>query len=289
MSAIRRQDQDARPEQARRSREERKARLEAERADMMVDILRPWESASSSVGPLGASTAEPASSSDLTREESGALIPQTPQRTPRCFICERKANEHSICAFCKRVCCDRHRRNTVCCQYWKCPQCSCYCNKPPPVFSYEESVRGPQGAVPMETPQPKRSIPERLKKAVEESRIDLERSVPATPITHVVRKLPDTANAAAPKWALKETKEESAEKLDDQDDGRSTPTVADTPVQERTPSPLPDTDLTPIANGGNPQEEEEKPPQKAKATSPPQPEVLTYTSLEDMKENFDGG
>ena len=122
MSAIRKQAQDARTEQARLRGEERKARLEAEQAALMGEILTPWGSASSSVGPSGASTAEPANSSGPTKEKRGVLLPQTPQRTPKCYICERKAHEHSVCAFCERVCCDRHRRNTVCCQYWKCDQ-----------------------------------------------------------------------------------------------------------------------------------------------------------------------
>ena len=140
--------------------------------------------------------AEPASSSGLTKEERGVLLPQTPPRTPKCFICQRVAHEHSVCAFCERVCCDRHRRNTVCCTYWKCDQCSCYCRRPPPVFSYEESTRGPQGAPPMESSWPERSVPERSTSVLEDS--GHHDRIPATPITTEDRKTPKVADPTPP-------------------------------------------------------------------------------------------
>ena len=135
----------------------------------MAELMRPWEPASSSIGPPGAPMAEPVSSSGLTKEERGAQIPQTPPRTPKCYICKREASEHSICAFCQQVCCGKRRRNTECCHWWKCDQCSCHCGRPPPVSTDEQSTGGPPEAPPAESSWPEKSVPERLKTVLEDS------------------------------------------------------------------------------------------------------------------------
>ncbi len=107
-----RQAEENRANQARLRGEARRARLKAELEEakqegyegrpVLQEILTPlthWpgEPASSSVGPPGASTAEPASSGGDTE----TARPQTPQRSPRCKICERNTHEHSICVFCE--------------------------------------------------------------------------------------------------------------------------------------------------------------------------------------------
>ncbi len=131
-----RQAEEDRINQAKIRNDERKARLMAliEKAEeeefkdqpLLQAILtpltyQPGEQASSSVGPRGALTAEPASSGEVSQAARGDYIPQTPQRLTQnqCQICGLSAHEHSICVFCKQVFCDRHRYNTKCCQTWK--------------------------------------------------------------------------------------------------------------------------------------------------------------------------
>ncbi len=101
---------------------------------------------------------------------------------------------------------------------------------------------------------------------------------------------PKEADATPPTWAFfKSAKAEPEDKLDD-DDSHSTTTIAETPVPERTPSPIqpdstPDNDNK-VTMDADAQEEEVNRPQKAEVTPPPQPKVLKFTSVEDMKENL---
>ena len=59
----------------------------------------PGEPASSSVGPPGASTAEPASSGGETETARVDYVPQTPQRSPQhqCKICEECTPTFDLC------------------------------------------------------------------------------------------------------------------------------------------------------------------------------------------------
>ncbi len=86
MRILRKEDQEARAEQARLKGEKRRARL-------MTELMTPMT--------------EPMSSSSSKKEERGEEIPQTPPRRTiwKCYKCKKEANEHSICSFCNRVCC----------------------------------------------------------------------------------------------------------------------------------------------------------------------------------------
>ena len=216
---------------------------------------------------------EPLSSSSSKKEELGQEIPQTPPRRKKwkCYKCNKEANEHSICSFCNRVCCQAHRRYTNCCHWWICEQCTCYCERPPPVSTAEQSAGGPPGDPPAESSLPEYSAEETSKEAqtmAEAQDVEGGSDVQAQP----------EAKADPPRWAkwlVKPTSKappsticEVVQMMDDFDDSYSSTTTERTP--ERTSSPIrPD-----------PQEEEVKPP--------PQPDlrVITFNSVEDMRENL---
>ncbi len=107
-----RQAEEDRINQAKLRNDERKARLMAEiekskreefkERPMLQAILtplthQPGEQASSSVGPHGALTAEPASSGEASQAKRGDYVPQTPLRSTQnqCQICGLSVHEHS--------------------------------------------------------------------------------------------------------------------------------------------------------------------------------------------------
>ena len=78
--------------------------------------------ASSSGDHQGAFPAEPAGSGEPSQASRGDQIPASPPRTAQnvCVVCHDRVHKHSICAFCRRCHCERHRYKTQCCDTWKC-------------------------------------------------------------------------------------------------------------------------------------------------------------------------
>ena len=99
---------------------------------------RQPEKASSTRDHQGASLAEPADSGEVSRARCwGETIPETPQQTTKCVVCDDKVHERSVCAFCLRHYCERHMYETRCCNSWKCSVygkdcCQCNCDHPAP-------------------------------------------------------------------------------------------------------------------------------------------------------------
>ena len=107
---------------------------------------------------------EPSSSSSTKKEEFEEEIP--PRREIwKCYKCDKEADQYSICSFCNRICCQAHRRYTNCCHWWICEQCTCYCERPPPVSTAEQSAGGPPGDPPAESSLPEYSAEQTLKEA----------------------------------------------------------------------------------------------------------------------------
>ncbi len=48
----------------------------------------------------------------------------------KCYKCKRVTRDQSaLCSFCERPCCHDCMKLTVCCQRWKCKQCTCFCKR----------------------------------------------------------------------------------------------------------------------------------------------------------------